>query len=187
MKKLFLYVSIILLSFMLTGVGNAAKAPIERQIGLIKHDPSKTFKGYTLFAPKHGKDTHLIDMEGRVINTWTSNYEPGQAVYLRENGNLLRCCFTRSKLAIGGGEGGRIEEYDWDGNMVWSWDWNNDKVFAHHDIVDMPNGNKNTFTSTCSESFTSGEKIKATITMSYLRADSGLNHTALGELIIKAP
>ena len=53
--------------------------------------------------------------------------------------------------------------------------------------VDIPNGQKTTFTSTCAETFTSGEKLKAAIAFTYGRADSGLNHTSQGELIIKAP
>lgn len=31
-----------------------------------------------------------------------------------------------------GGEGGRIEEYDWDGNMVWAFDYYNATYMAHH-------------------------------------------------------
>ena len=141
MKGLWSLVLISLMSLIFTMVGNAAKEPVQRQIGLIKHDPSKTFNGYTLFAPKHYKSTYLIDMEGHVYNQWESNYEPGQAVYLLENGNLLHCCFTTSGIFIGGGEGGHLEEFNWNGDLVWEWTWSDNEHFSHHDVEQLPNGN----------------------------------------------
>jgi hypothetical protein len=78
-----------------------------------------------------------------VINTWDSKYEPGQSAYLLENGNLLRAAMLPSSgaLGTGGGEGGRIEEYDWDGNLVWEFEYATSKYSIHHDIKMLPNGN----------------------------------------------
>ena len=115
--------------------------PVFQQLGLIKYDKDKVYNGYTLFAPKHYEKTYLMGMSGQVYKEWTSEYEPGQSVYLLENGNLLRCCFTKNQSFIGGGEGGRMEEYDWDGNMVWSMWYSDDTKLSHHDIEPMPNGN----------------------------------------------
>jgi sugar lactone lactonase YvrE/formylglycine-generating enzyme required for sulfatase activity len=94
-----------------------------------------------LFAPKHYTTTYLIDNNGHIINSWESDYEPGQSVYLLENGNILRCCFTKNQDFIGGGEGGGIEEYDWDGNLVWEFWYTSDRYLMHHDIEPLPNGN----------------------------------------------
>jgi hypothetical protein len=100
------------------------------------------FSGYTLFAPKHNTMTYLIDNEGHIVHLWTgSKYEPGQSVYLLENGNLLRTCMTKGKLSTGGGEGGRIEEYDWNNTLVWELDFSTDNNMQHHDIRPLPNGN----------------------------------------------
>ncbi|VGO15228.1 hypothetical protein PDESU_03810 [Pontiella desulfatans] len=112
----------------------------KRQLGLIKHT-DKAFPGYTLFAPKHFTKTYLMDNNGMIVNEWESQYEPGQSVYLLENGNMLRCCLTKNKAFIGGGEGGRLEEYDWDGNLVWEYWLSDDQNLMHHDIAPMPNGN----------------------------------------------
>ena len=113
-----------------------------RTVGLMKYDTSKSFKGYTLFAPKQNSMTYLINNEGRKINEWnTSKLPPGQSVYLLENGNLLRACMTKGKLSSGGGEGGRIEEYDWDDNLVWELDYSTDTYMQHHDIKKLSNGN----------------------------------------------
>jgi len=111
-----------------------------RTLGLLIND-TRAFKGYTLFAPKHNTMVYLMDNEGRVVNRWDTEYEPGQSVYLLENGHLLHCCFTKNGNFTRGGEGGRLEEYDWEGNLVWEFEYSTDKVLSHHDIAPLPNGN----------------------------------------------
>ena len=111
-----------------------------RTFGLLIND-TRAFNGYTLFAPKHNTMVYLMDNEGRVVNRWDTEYEPGQSVYLLENGHLLHCCFTKNGNFTRGGEGGRLEEYDWEGNLVWEFEYSTDKVLSHHDIAPLPNGN----------------------------------------------
>ncbi|MFX0197557.1 MAG: aryl-sulfate sulfotransferase [Candidatus Hodarchaeota archaeon] len=113
---------------------------IERQIGLILNTP-KAYEGYTLFAPKHYTRTYLMDNQGGIINTWDSPYEPGQSVHLLPNGHLLHSSFIKGSGGTGGGEGGRIEEYDWEGNLVWEMDYYSRDYGTHHDIEPLPNGN----------------------------------------------
>jgi len=112
-------------------------------VGLFLNDTANVYKGYTLFAPKQYHTTYLIDNEGRVVHQWSKSiYPPGQTVYLLENGHLFRSCMTTgSKLSSGGGEGGRIEEYDWDDNLVWQLDFATDNYMQHHDFKVLPNGN----------------------------------------------
>ena len=113
-----------------------------KTVGLFINDTVKAFKGYTLFAPKHNTMTYLINNEGRIVHEWTGcQYEPGQSVYLLENGDLLRTCMIKGKMSTGGGEGGRIEEYDWNNNLVWYLDFSTDSCTQHHDIRQLPNGN----------------------------------------------
>ncbi len=112
----------------------------EPTVGLLYYD-KRASEGYTLFAPKHYTRTYLIDNAGRIVNTWDSKYEPGQPVYLLENGHLLHCCMIKDKSFIGGGEGGRIEEYDWEGNLVWEFELHDEFNQMHHDIAPLPNGN----------------------------------------------
>ena len=113
----------------------------EGKVGLVTNRPNAA-PGYTLFAPKHRTMTYLLDNQGQVVHEWSkSTYEPGQTVYLLENGNLLRCCFTHARGFTRGGEGGRLEEYDWEDNLVWEFDYASDEHMLHHDIAVMPNGN----------------------------------------------
>src|SRR5438105_905574 len=82
--------------------------------GLTRNEPG-AFQGYTLFAPLRSGKTYLIDMAGNVVHTWKSKYSPGNAVYLLDNGHLLRTASDpKDRSFFGGGIGGRIEEFDWD-------------------------------------------------------------------------
>jgi hypothetical protein len=110
-------------------------------MGLLLND-SAAFRGYTLFAPMSYEVTYLIDNEGRLIHSWPSEYKPGLAAYLLENGDLLRTCRTPNARFNGaGGRGGRIERIDWDGNVAWSFEYSTDQYCLHHNIHLMPNGN----------------------------------------------
>lgn len=113
-----------------------------KTVGLFLNNKEKVYNGYTLFAPKQYTSTYLINNEGRLLHQWSaSKFPPGQSVYLLENGHLLRSCMTKGKLSSGGGEGGRVEEYDWDDNLVWELDFSTETYMQHHDIRRLPNGN----------------------------------------------
>jgi formylglycine-generating enzyme required for sulfatase activity len=114
---------------------------VTQTVGLFTHD-TRAWEGYTLFAPKHYTTTYLINNQGLQVHSWSGTvYEPGQSAYLLENGHLLRAAMTKGPLSTGGGEGGRIEEYDWDGNLVWQFDYSTSLYMSHHDMRPLPNGN----------------------------------------------
>ncbi|MBN1851637.1 MAG: aryl-sulfate sulfotransferase [Pirellulales bacterium] len=155
------------------------------------HDPS-AFQGYTLIASMGSMDTYLIDMDGRVVKTWHSEYPLPASVYLLENGHLLRTGMSRvgppapsggppgrdgqrtgrvgrapgrdvgpaerdnhSTTSerrfpmpgwgpggpVGGGVGGKVQEFTWDGELVWDFEYASDTHILHHDIQRLPNGN----------------------------------------------
>lgn len=99
------------------------------------------YDGLTLFAPLNHKKTYLIDNCGRVINSWASDYFPGNTFYLRENGDLVRAIRLPNSVITGGGGGGGIEMYNWSGTLLWSYQYNSEVVRQHHDISVLPNGN----------------------------------------------
>lgn len=105
-------------------------------VGLFIND-SRSFNGYTLFNPMASETTYLIDNCGRVVNSWTSSYQPNLSVYLLEDGNLLRSC----KVASNPDLGGRLEKLDWNGDVIWSFDFDSQSFAMHHDIEPLPNGN----------------------------------------------
>ncbi len=110
------------------------------RLGLLVNDP-KASQGYTLLAPANSLNTYLIDMEGRVVNTWKSDCQPGLSAYLLENGHLLRTGQVRNPPFFGGGAGGRIQEFTWDGKLVWDYTYVTDTQLPNHDVCKLPNGN----------------------------------------------
>jgi hypothetical protein len=114
--------------------------PARAKLGLLVNEP-KACQGYTLLAPSNSTTTYLIDMEGRVVNSWKSDCNPGLSAYLLPNGHLLRTGAVKNPPFFGGGTGGRIQEFDWDGKLVWDYTHVTDSVLPNHDICPLPNGN----------------------------------------------
>jgi len=116
-----------------------AEAPPEPR-GLRISTPGAS-PGYTLFAPLASKHTHLVDLEGREVHRWTSALAPS-AVYLLDDGSILRCArLEENKVFAGGGICGRIERIAWDGELLWTYELANEDQTSHHDARAMPNGN----------------------------------------------
>jgi hypothetical protein len=110
--------------------------------GLIRNT-STASPGYTLYAPLELKRTYLIALDGTVVHSWKTTTQPGLVQYLLPNGHLLRAgnLKARGVWEDGRGAGGRVEELDWDGNLVWRYDLADDQSMQHHDIEPLPNGN----------------------------------------------
>ena len=108
-------------------------------VGLLSNTPD-AFDGYTLVAPTGATRTHLIDNCGRVIRHWDSEFRAGESAYLLEDGSLLRTARQASTVFTGGGMGGRIERFNWEGDLIWSYTLANDTAHHHHDMAWMPNG-----------------------------------------------
>jgi hypothetical protein len=100
--------------------------------------------GYSLLAPIQSTQTYLIDNCGQVVNQWSSENRVGLSAYLLEDGSLLRTAQLSSPaepMFSGGGTGGRIERFSWEGDLIWSMNFADTMHHSHHDIEMMPNGN----------------------------------------------
>lgn len=98
--------------------------------------------GFILFAPRMSTITYLINNSGEVVHRWESTYKPREGAYLLENGNLLRPVTPGINPTFpGGGSGGKVEELDWNGTVIWDFEYSTDQYCLHHDIEPMPNGN----------------------------------------------
>jgi hypothetical protein len=97
--------------------------------------------GYVLYGPLLGDTTYLIDANGTVVHTWKSDYAPSGTAYLLDNGNLLRGAREpRIEIFKGGGQGGRIQEFSWDGKLLWDCKFATTNYLIHHDLEPLPNG-----------------------------------------------
>ena len=111
----------------------------ERTVGLF-FNTQASFDGYTLFAPMTARNTYLINNCGYEVHRWNSNFTPGLAAYLREDGALVRTARIPSSFNSGG-SGGRVEIISWEGDLEWASEYSTDTTQQHHDIDLMPNGN----------------------------------------------
>ncbi|MHC4744891.1 MAG: aryl-sulfate sulfotransferase [Planctomycetota bacterium] len=112
----------------------------ERTVGLLHCDPN-ALEGYTLFAPQGSQTTYLIDVNGRFVHSWSSDYKPGLSVYLLENGSILRTGFLENQTFPASGAGGCVQEIQWDGAVAWEFKYASPDHLLHHDIEKLPNGN----------------------------------------------
>ena len=91
-------------------------------VGTIQNT-AEALNGYSLFSPTPSNEAFLIDNCGKVVNNWTSSFQPGLASYLLDDGSLLRTCKLSNPIFTQGGSGGRIERYDWDGTLIWEFNF----------------------------------------------------------------
>jgi outer membrane protein assembly factor BamB len=126
-----------------------------RPTGLTHHQPSQTFKGYTLVTPAGGDSVFLLDMDGRIVHRWrVAGMRPGYAQLLAGGTLLVRCVdaslpppgsfppdspapsFPENVRRLGGYTT-HLLELDWSGDAVWEYQ----NSAMHHDFVRLPNGN----------------------------------------------
>lgn len=99
-------------------------------------------EGYVLYRPLLSGTTYLVDRNGRVVHTWETDHEPAGGVYLLDNGHLLMSVREPDvEVFSGGGQGGRIQELAWDGEVVWDFVYASGEHLLHHDIEPLPDGN----------------------------------------------
>jgi hypothetical protein len=126
LNVLLLIIIIILLSINLTMATPSIKCNRNKSTYLIDET-----NDLVLYCPMYGKDTFLINKNGEIINSWTSNYSPDYSVYSYGNGKIIRTTNVK--------EG--VEVFDWDGNITWEYEYISNKNRLHHDIEPLPNGN----------------------------------------------
>lgn len=115
--------------------------PATQGVGLIRNDPG-AYGGYTLISPLQSTSTFLIDMEGRVVKTWDTDSTPSSLAYLLESGNLLRAGLAPNPpFGRTAGGGGKMQEFSWNGELVWDFAYGTATATQHHDFWRMPNGN----------------------------------------------
>lgn len=159
-------------------------APPKAKLGLILNTP-KAIRGYTLLAPMNSKSIYLLDNEGRVVHTWKPTTNSNHCCYLLPNGHLLRPADLGGReKSFGGGPAplGRVQEFTWEGEVVWDYTYFNDKQLPHHDICRMPNGNVLMITwdkKTVDEAIAAGRKKE--LVSKYLLPDSVLEVKPTGK------
>tara|TARA_B100000965_G_scaffold327534_1_gene290384 strand:+ start:5937 stop:7445 length:1509 start_codon:yes stop_codon:yes gene_type:complete len=115
------------------------------------------YEGYLLYTPYRsipgGTDvsatTYLEDINGQIYNSWEHETGPASMAYLYlpenqfgyESTLLYYPCKSENPTMSGGGIGGRVEIYNWAGELLWSYELSNEMYQHHHDIEVLSNGN----------------------------------------------
>ena len=87
--------------------------------GINTFDPQRATEGYTLFAPLRHDKAYLMDMEGNIINQWTLNEGGVNRCQLTDEGHLFIAEGSKDGPPLYAGKGGRLREYNWNGEIVW--------------------------------------------------------------------
>src|SRR3972149_7546268 len=88
-------------------------AAVEQPRGFIRNEPGVAAPGYVLFTQFTSDKTYLIDLEGRVVHTWTHE-KAGDAVYLQDDGSLYRLARVPEPPNYrGGGGAGYLQTVFW--------------------------------------------------------------------------
>ena len=113
----------------------------DRTLGLLAYDPQASLEGYVLYSPHGNSSVYLVNNCGELVNRWNSEYPPGVAVYLMEDGTLYRAGRLQNDRMNAGGSGGIIERFSWEGELLWQYVFNDENNRQHHDFQVLPNGN----------------------------------------------
>jgi hypothetical protein len=128
-------------------LANAQAQPLKEKPKAVLTNEPGAFRGYTLVSPMASTKTYLVNMAGNVVRTWEGAGAPALTAYLLPNGNLLRPASGEgNNFRPNGGiyPKGRIQEFTWDGELVWDFAFQSNKDIKGtytHDMIKLPNGN----------------------------------------------
>ncbi len=101
-----------------------------------------SYQGYTIISPSSFKTSYLINNCGEVINSWESDYFIALMAEVDTEGNLYRLSRAENVGGFaGGGIGGQMEKFNWEGELIWTGNFADEFHHAHHDLEILPNGN----------------------------------------------
>ncbi len=107
----------------------------------------QAFEGQTLFSPTQGGNsgntspTYLVDNDLNIINSWNHSRGAASMAYLRLDSILVYPYRVQNPSMSAGGVGGGISTYNWEGDLLWSYEFANEQYQHHHDVEPLPNGN----------------------------------------------
>ncbi len=102
---------------------------------------AQDFDGYALYNLQNSRTAYLIDKDGDIAHSWDCNTNANYALFLKDNGNLVRQGVANRPTLDGAAAGGVLQEFDKDANVVWEFTYSNSDVQSHHDFTVLPNGN----------------------------------------------
>lgn len=96
---------------------------------------AQSFNGFALYNSQGSNTTYLIDENQNIAHTWNMNSECNYTVQLKKNGNLVRGTKYNGNVLGGAADGGRVQEIDPLGNIVWDYIYSTSDYLSHHDLT----------------------------------------------------
>lgn len=115
----------------------------EQTVGLLSYKKHLSAEGYTLFFPRNQSTVFLINNCGEIVHQWEDDeiYVPNNAVYLIEDGSLVKCKKNFNGFTGTEGAGFFVEIRSWENELLWSYKSQTPDERLHHDVEVLPNGN----------------------------------------------
>lgn len=108
---------------------------------LVANLKAQQWDGLTLYSNSNATSAYLIDTNSTTIKTWTLTGGTGYSSYLMPGGTLVRSAKVTNSTFNGGGACGKIQKYDYTGNLIWDYTHSSSTYYTHHDHCPLPNGN----------------------------------------------
>ncbi len=102
---------------------------------------AQSFDGYALYNKQNSNTAYLIDKDGNIAHSWSCADAANYAVSLKDNGNIVRGAKYNTNILNGAAIGGKVQEINSTGGIVWEFIYSSSSYCSHHDICLMPNGN----------------------------------------------
>ncbi len=102
---------------------------------------AQTFNGYALYNLQNQNTTYLIDKDGSIAHSWSLPTSCNYTVKLKPNGNIMRGAVNTGNSLNGAAIGGKVQEFNSTGGLVWEYVYSNSQHCSHHDLEILPNGN----------------------------------------------
>lgn len=97
--------------------------------------------GYVLYAVPNSASNYLVNRKGEVVHEWKGNYGTMHS-YLMNDGSIVLSGEDPDYPVFGfGGPYGRIQKINWDGKMLWDFEYATEEHIVHHDFEILSNGN----------------------------------------------
>ena len=107
------------------------------ETGVVLHEEGLVDPGYTLYTVQLPGSAHLIDIEGRQVQTW-ADPEGGrwERSVLLADGSLLVIGFGKPTPGRVPDDQRFLAKFDWDGKLLWK-----RMLLTHHDVRERDDGN----------------------------------------------
>jgi len=99
---------------------------------------AQAFDGYAMYTEDNF--AYLIDKDGDVAYRWNCPTRAGYAMFMKDNGNIVRAAVNNGNAINGAAVAGLVQELDANGDVVWEFEYSSNEYVSHHDITAMPNG-----------------------------------------------